>query len=132
MASTSGESNVSATMVKGVDLDIPGQFRSSNQMRVQPKTWHRSRTSCVGRKLDMVLGGDVISASLLRSIDFQRRLFRFGRSGMTAIRPYPSHSLEACEIRRRRDRADRRQAAQAPVDLGFNGDISLSPDAWAR
>jgi predicted aspartyl protease len=125
MASTSG--NVSATMVKGVDLDIPGQFRSSNQML---STDLAPFSKLLGRKLDMVLGGDVMR-KLALGIDFQRRLFRFGRSGMTpaGLTAIPLHRAKFAAVATVQTDG---KPLRLEVDLGFNGDVSLSPDAWTK
>lgn len=125
MAGTSG--NVAATMVRGVDLDIPGQFRSTNQMLSADLA---PFSKLLGRRLDMVLGGDVMR-KLALGIDFRRRLFRFGRSGMTPT------GLTAIPLKRAKFAAVATvqtdgKPLRLEVDLGFNGDVSLSPDAWAK
>lgn len=125
IAGTSG--NVPATMARGVDLDVPGQFRSINQMLAVDLA---PASKLLGRKLDLVLGGDVMR-KLSLGIDFRRRLFRFGRSG---VKPagFTAIPLQRAKFAAFATARSGGKPLRLEIDLGFNGDISLSPEAWAK
>jgi hypothetical protein len=125
IAGTTGP--IAAHVVTGVALDIPGQFHANAQML---STDLAPMSKLLGRRVDLILGGDIMR-KLALGVDFNRHLFRFGRSGMqpTGLTAIPiQHARNAPIVTVQVEG----KPLQLEVDFGFGGDLSISPEAWSR
>jgi hypothetical protein len=109
-----------------VPLVIPGQLDGKIPMSaVDLKTF----SDLAGHTIDAVLGADLLNASVL-SLDVERRVLQLLPRGAKADLPVAPIPLTRGKAQFEATIGG--QPLSMTIDLGYVGDLSLSPDAWAR
>jgi len=109
-----------------VPLVIPGQLEGRIPMAaVDLKTF----SDLAGHPIDAVLGADLINPSIL-SLDVERRVLQLLPGGAQVREAVPSIMLG--KGKPQFEAMVGGQPVQLTIDLGFDGELSLSPEAWAR
>lgn len=118
---------VTAHKLPSVEFEIAGHLKG----RMPMAAIDLSRASAVlGRKLDVIVGGELLRKSAVL-VDFSTQTLRFLRPGwrppgFTALivrldRHYPLVDVQVGD-----------ETLVALLDLGSNGEIMVSPEAWSR
>jgi hypothetical protein len=110
-----------------VDMTIPGQI----QMRTPSSATNLSAVSAlVGRPISLIVGKEYfdVLAVVVTPTD---RQFQFARSGSLRL-PADTRYLTLLNTRPQVQATIAGRPLVLTVDLGYNGDIALSPQAWAR
>lgn len=109
-----------------VPLVIPGQLEGRIPMAAVDL---KSFSTLAGRPIDAVLGADLLHASIL-SLDVGRGVLQLLPRGAKADLPVQPISLT--KGKSQFEVVIGGQPVTLTIDLGYVGDLSLSPDAWAR
>lgn len=109
-----------------VPLVIPGQLEGRIPMSAVDL---KGFSSLAGRPIDAVLGADLLNASIL-SLDVGRRFLQLlPRSAKVSVAVPP---IPLAKGKPQFEASIAGQPVQLTIDLGFVGELSLSPEVWAR
>jgi hypothetical protein len=109
-----------------VPLVIPGQLEGRIPMAAVDL---KSFSSMAGHPIDAVLGADLLNASIL-SLDVGGRVLQLlPRSAKVGAAVAP---ITLTKGKAQFEASIGGQPVQLTIDLGFVGELSLSPEAWAR
>lgn len=109
-----------------VPLLVPGQMETRLPMATVDL---RRLSGVINHPIEAVLGADLIGRSLL-GIDPEKMTIQFAPAGATMRMP-----VEAIALASSRPQLDVMvggKPVRLTIDLGFNGALALTPEAWAR
>lgn len=114
--------------VSDVSILIPGQFEAGYSMLAAVDMGAAS--AVIGRKIEFVLGLDFLSALVL-VVDPSKRTFQFAPSGAFKAPP----GVRTISLQNGKPQIEvtiGNEKALVNIDTGYNGQLDLTPAAWAR
>jgi predicted aspartyl protease len=113
-------------MAMDVPLLVPGQMETKLSMASVDL---RRLSGIIRHPIDAVFGADLIGRSIL-NIDPENMTLQFARAG--ARMPMPVAAITLASSRPQMDIRINGKPVRLTIDLGFNGALALTPEAWAR